>query len=178
MTQAADQTLDQILAGYLKAVDAGQTPSPQELLAQYPQHRAELSDFFADQDNLQRWTASLRAVQTGTVNASEEATLPPPPSAASGDVTSADVRAGDATGGATTDGQSLPPGKFGDYELLEELARGGMGVVYKARQISLNRIVALKMILSGRFASADDVRRFRGGRGSRPAAPRQHRADS
>lgn len=52
--------------------------------------------------------------------------------------------------------------QFGDYELLDEIARGGMGVVYRARQVSLNRRVAVKMIRSGIFAGEAEVKRFHG----------------
>ncbi|MCS7160965.1 MAG: protein kinase [Gemmatales bacterium] len=53
-----------------------------------------------------------------------------------------------------------PPQRFGRYELLEELGRGGMGVVYRAVHVELKRVVAVKMILSGYLADGEQIRRF------------------
>jgi formylglycine-generating enzyme required for sulfatase activity len=62
--------------------------------------------------------------------------------------------------GPNEDQQTTGGRIFGDYELIEFISRGGMGAVYKARQTRLNRIVAVKMMLSGQLADAGEVRRF------------------
>jgi len=51
--------------------------------------------------------------------------------------------------------------RLGDYELLEEVARGGMGIVYRARQVSLNRIVAVKLMRDSAPAGAEELKRFK-----------------
>src|SRR5262245_44033021 len=64
------------------------------------------------------------------------------------------------------------PKRLGSYDLLEKIAQGGMGVVYKARHAGLDRVVALKMIRSGVLATPRDVERFQ--REARSAAKLHH----
>jgi WD40 repeat protein len=135
------QRVDAILAAYIEAVETGQAPDRAELLARHPELATELAAFFADHEQMDQLARSLRPAATA-LSGSEARTVPPRPV-------------------ETGDGSLAPLRAFGDYELLAEIARGGMGVVYKARQISLNRVVALKMILAGQLASPDDLQRFR-----------------
>src|SRR5438876_9329328 len=69
-------------------------------------------------------------------------------------------------------GEGVRSMQFGDYELLEELGHGGMGVVYRARHAKLDRLVALKMLLLGQFSSEQAVQRFQ--REARAAAGLHH----
>jgi eukaryotic-like serine/threonine-protein kinase len=135
-----EQLLDEVVTAYLKAVEAGQNPDPAEWLARHPDLAAELKEFFAAQQSLDRFAAPLRDLAPPAPNAAEATTIAHPKSPP--DLALGVIR------------------YFGDYELLEEIAHVGMGVVYKARQVSLNRIVALKMILAGHLATPSDVQLF------------------
>ncbi|HJT33375.1 MAG TPA: protein kinase, partial [Pirellulales bacterium] len=132
-SSARDEKLEQVLAEYLRSAERGENPDRQAFVAAHPDLADELRSFFHSQDALQRMAAPLRAAALDPTLPGLEQTAPTP-------------------------GTLLR--YFGDYELLAEIARGGMGVVYKARQVSLNRIVALKMILAGQLASPQDVERF------------------
>ncbi len=130
-----EQQLERILADYLHAVEAGTAPDRASFLEQYPDLAGELRSFFRNRDAIERMAEPIKQ------QVPEMDTIGPE--------------------GAASAGVGSTIRYFGDYELLEEIARGGMGVVWKAKQISLNRLVAVKMILGGSFAGDLTVQRFR-----------------
>jgi tetratricopeptide (TPR) repeat protein/tRNA A-37 threonylcarbamoyl transferase component Bud32 len=142
-----EEKLNAILRAYLEAVDEGKPPDHQEWLRQHADFSAELEEFLADYEHVERAVEPLRPAAAPVVPVSPNGAAPGDPTA-----TAVDWPAGLSVGATVR--------YFGDYELLEEIARGGMGVVFKARQISLNRIVAVKMVLAGILATKADHDRF------------------
>src|SRR5579863_1956875 len=128
------ERLERVLADYLHSVEQGHPLDRAALLAAHADLADDLQAFFRNHDSMGRLAAPLKAaVDAPTMLGMSAIGLSP---------------------------SSLTVRYFGDYELVDEIARGGMGVVYKARQVNLNRIVALKMILAGQLAHDSDVKRF------------------
>jgi len=129
-----DERLNRVLAAYLEAAEAGRAPDRQELLARHADLAAELAGFFENQDR-------MRAL-----------VQPPGPTVVASQT--------DTSGGAGPGSELRAGSRFGDYDIIAEIARGGMGVVFRARHTALNRVVALKMVLAQEMG-ATAVRRFR-----------------
>jgi serine/threonine protein kinase len=123
-----EERLNEALLAYVEAREAGRKPDRGQLLASYPDLRSELEEFIANHNEMERLAVALRE----------------------GDETGAEPRAD-----AGVDAPDL--GELGDFRLLLEIGRGGMGVVYEAEQISLRRRVALKVLP---FAAALDRRQL------------------
>ena len=135
-----ESRLIEVLDEYVSAVHRNDGPRQHELLAAHP----TLRDFVQPIESLDRMTPDIEFAAT-LLEAFPE--LPASESSF-------------PDGGSTSADGSQTVRQFGRFELLEELGRGGMGVVFRARQTDLNRIVAIKMILVNRLASQDHIRRF------------------
>jgi WD40 repeat protein/serine/threonine protein kinase len=143
--QDSSESLEAVLLSYLKAAEAGQPPEESELLARHPHLARELAAFFADQKRLKKPLADV--VKVALPQPTTRPTVP----------ADAPLRAG------RSNGRSAPQPKFfGDYKIIREVGEGGMGIVYLARQVRADRVVALKKIKDGRGADAVELlARFR-----------------
>jgi eukaryotic-like serine/threonine-protein kinase len=120
----------------------GEKPNAGEYLERFPEWSKEIGQAFGANATLTYCPSPAETEIEGGRDLSEQDTILP-----------------GSSSGPRPDQAELE--EFGDYVLLGEIARGGMGVVYRARQKSLNRIVALKMIRTGRLASPEELERFR-----------------
>ncbi|MDY3562839.1 serine/threonine protein kinase [Gemmata sp. JC673] len=152
----SDDRLNAVLVEYVEAVERGERPDRQRVLASFPERARELAAFFATRDRLEEITAPLRAVAG------------PDPSHDTGPVPAFD---GPAATRPDVSPRGAELGSIGDFRLLREVGRGGMGVVYEAEQLSLRRRVALKVLP---FVSALDPRHLQRFRNEAQAAAQLH----
>ncbi|MGP0069830.1 MAG: WD40 repeat domain-containing serine/threonine protein kinase [Isosphaeraceae bacterium] len=147
-----------VLEAYLRAVESGRPPDRPAWLAQHPDLADELAGFLDEQDRLMQWTKPLRPIAA-------EAALDQTVAHVPGDGTGDGAPGSEPTAPPGNDAVAATPGarlrSFGDYELIKPIALGGIGAVFKARQRSLNRLVALKMVRGGLLATDEDLLRFR-----------------
>ena len=137
-----ERRLYEILAAYF---EAGEAIDRQVLFERYPEWADQINRFLDDQDRLLKLTEPLRGDRR-----EDEIDSPEPDSDNVEKLTSSSgpghAPPSDPTNGTTEEAAEISLRSIGDYELIEEITRGGMGVVFRARQRSLNRLVAVKLL--------------------------------